>query len=95
VIYEWDEAKRAANIAKHGVDFADASAFEWASALQRLDLRRDYGEARWQALGYIGEHLFLLVFTPRGDRTRIISLRRANSIERDYYAEESSLSPDA
>jgi uncharacterized DUF497 family protein len=33
MIFEWDEAKRAVNLAKHGVDFARIWDFEWHSAL--------------------------------------------------------------
>ena len=35
--YEWDEVKRKANIAKHGVDFAAMDAFEWNTAVIELD----------------------------------------------------------
>ena len=38
-MYEWDEVKRITNLAKHGVDFATMEAFEWESAIQRLDDR--------------------------------------------------------
>jgi len=47
----WDEAKRAANLAKHGVDFAVATGFDWDGALVVEDTRFDYGERRYQALG--------------------------------------------
>ena len=46
--YTWDEAKRSANLAKHGVDFADAERFVWETALVSASLRR---EARGRALG--------------------------------------------
>ncbi|MGB5230440.1 MAG: BrnT family toxin [Desulfoprunum sp.] len=42
--YEWDENKRAANFVKHGVDFADADLFDWASAFESQDDRAQYGE---------------------------------------------------
>jgi uncharacterized DUF497 family protein len=32
--YEWDENKRAANLAKHGVDFIDAEHFDWLLAIE-------------------------------------------------------------
>ena len=50
----FDPAKDAANKAKHGVSLADAEAFEWGSAEVWPDTRRNYGEARMVALGYIG-----------------------------------------
>ena len=88
MIYEWDEAKRAANLAKHGVDFAAVRSFEWDTALRFPDRRKDYGEARWLLLGMICRRLHLLVFTEREDRVRVISLRKANQKERARYETE-------
>jgi uncharacterized DUF497 family protein len=45
------------------------------------DTRKDYGEERFIALGYIEKRLFSMVFTVRGDVLRIISLRKANNRE--------------
>ena len=39
-MYEWDEGKRQANLAKHGVDFADMDAFEWDTAVIDVEDRR-------------------------------------------------------
>lgn len=83
--YEWDESKRAANLAKHGMDFIDAERFEWATAIEAMDNRFDYGEERWVALGLIGNRLHVLIYTRRKKSIRLISLRRANSREREYY----------
>jgi hypothetical protein len=83
--YDFDPAKAEANLAKHGVDFADAGLFDWDSALVRRDTRRHYGEDRFVALGLIAARLHVLVFTTRGDRVRIIGLRRANRRERAAY----------
>jgi uncharacterized protein len=88
VIYEWNEAKRAANLVKHRVDFAAARLFEWDTSIQRLDTRRDYGELRCQALGFVGDRLHMLVFTERSGRIRVISLREANCKEFDRYEEK-------
>lgn len=82
---EWDEAKRLANLEKHGVDFAAALDFDAATALTVEDSRFDYGEIRLQSLGYIGKVLHMLVYTRRGDGRRIISLRRAGKKEIEAY----------
>ncbi|MGE0222717.1 MAG: BrnT family toxin [Acetobacteraceae bacterium] len=79
--YEWDEAKRRANLAKHGVDFAAAEGFEWETATIQPDLRRDNGETRFRAFGLINDMLHLLVFTMRHGVCRIISFRPANRKE--------------
>lgn len=84
--YEWDEAKRKANVAKHGVDFADAADFEWGSAVIRVDDREDYGELREVALGFIGVRLHVMAYTPRGEAmARIIMLRKATKNEIRAY----------
>ena len=83
--YEWDAAKAAANRRKHGVSFNAVLDFDWATAFVVADERMDYGEPRWLALGMIGERLHSLVFTVRGDRIRVISLRMAGRKERTLY----------
>ena len=84
--FRWDEAKRAANKAKHGVDFAEAEFFEFDSAMVLPDDRKNYGEIRFRAFGLIKGRLHALVFTHRAGAVRIISLRRANSREMKRYA---------
>jgi uncharacterized protein len=85
VKFEWDERKRETNLAKHGVDFLAAEGFEWETARVVLDARRDYGEARRLAYGLIGGRLHAMVFTSRGERVRVISLRKANRREIEAY----------
>ena len=87
MIYEWDEAKRASNIAKHGVDFEEVRSFDWDKALIQEDTRRDYGEQRWVAIGVMGWTLVVavVVYTDRGEATRIISARLASNKERAFY----------
>ena len=87
----FDPAKDAANLAKHGFSLLDAVGFEWETAVVRPDTRRDYGEARMVALGYIGLRIMALVFVDRPPEQpterRVISLRKANSREVKRYAE--------
>ena len=87
----FDPAKDAANMAKHGVSLTEAAGFEWGTAVVWPDTRRDYGEARMVALGYIGLRIMALVFVDRPPEKpterRIISLRKANSREVKHYAE--------
>jgi uncharacterized DUF497 family protein len=59
---------------------------EWATALMEEDTRKAYGERRFQVLGYIGERLHAMVFTPREGKVHVISLRKANSREVKKYA---------
>lgn len=81
----WNAAKNAFNLREHKIGFEAAEQFDWDSAEIEIDDREDYGELREQALGFIGDVLYTLVFTERGDVTWIISLRKANNKERDKY----------
>jgi uncharacterized DUF497 family protein len=81
--FEWDEAKRAANLAKHGIDFAAAiKAFADPALVIEPDRRRDHGEPRWRAYGRLGGRLLVIAFTVRDGRCRLISARKANRRER-------------
>lgn len=82
-----DPAKNTANIAKHGVSLAQAAEMEWESAVVWPDGRREYGEARMAAIGYIGLRLYCVIFVDRAEGRRVISLRKANSREVKRYAE--------
>jgi len=83
----WDEDKRLANLAKHGLDFADAG--DVLDSSYRLDItviRK--GEVRTQSFSYVMDCLRVLtvVHVDREDTTRVVSYRRASTREReDYY----------
>ncbi|MCS6763216.1 MAG: BrnT family toxin [Candidatus Protistobacter heckmanni] len=75
-----------ANQEKHaGVSLALACCLDWLELLCFTDTRRDYGEVCEVGLGVIGDRLYCVVFTQRGDTMRIISLRKANSREIELY----------
>ena len=85
MVFEWDEAKREETLARRNVDFASVENFEWGTAvIERSDRR---SEVRYAATGYIFNRLHRVVYTIRDDKTRIISLRRANARERRRYAQ--------
>ena len=80
---EFDPAKDETNIAKHGVSLSKAVDFEILAYEE--DNRRDYGEARYRAWGLIEGVYHHMAFTLRGDRVRVINLRRAHKKEIDRY----------
>lgn len=82
----YDPAKSERNQAERGLAFGVAEEFNWSTALIVEDTRKDYEERRYQALGMIGEHLHMLVFTPRVGVVHVVSLRKANQRERTRYA---------
>jgi uncharacterized DUF497 family protein len=85
MVFDWDADKAKANLAKHGVAFEVVRDFDLGSAVEIIDSRMAYGEERRRAIGFIGDRLHVLIFTQRGGRIRVISLRRANARERKSY----------
>lgn len=84
--FEWDDAKAAANLAKHGIDFRDATlAFLDPAVVLRQDDRHDYGEDRWIAIGATPFGVLLSVCHIEHDRIRIISARFASRQEQALY----------
>ena len=84
--FEWDWQKNRANIAKHEVDFADASRVFQLQLRVFLDERQDYGENRWIGIGMLEGRVVIVVFTELDEQTiRIISLRKALPYERKRY----------
>ena len=84
MVFEWDEAKSQSCFLSRGFDFAYAAkAFFDSGRLIRADLRHGYGEARFNLYGCIESRV--LVYTQRGNATRIISARKANSREVTLY----------
>ena len=83
--FEWDEAKNAANLEKHGVDFLEASRIfggplvivpAWSSE-----------EERFKAIGAAGNRVWVVIYTQRLENRRIIGARKASRNERRQYSE--------
>jgi uncharacterized DUF497 family protein len=83
--FEWDENKSAWNRAERGFGFDIVEIFDWDGAVVEDDGRKDYGERRRRALGYAGGRAVAIVFTERGSRLRIISVRRMHDKEANKY----------
>ncbi len=85
VTLTWDEAKRQANVAKHGLDFADAAKVFAGPMVLFEDDRADYGEQRMIGIGLL-EYLVVLIVHVESDETiHIISMRKADGDETDIY----------
>ena len=84
MLFEWDESKRQANLAKHLVDFQDATQIFDGPVFEKA--RRRHGEDRVLAIGLMEDVEIVVVYVMRGKRRRIISARRAHRDERKDYA---------
>jgi uncharacterized DUF497 family protein len=81
----YNEAKREANIAKHGFDFVGAEAIFAGFTITREDKSQDYGELRLQTLGLWNGVVVFVVHTPRDDADHLISIRKAEKHEARIY----------
>lgn len=85
--FEWDNAKRLANIAKHDIDFERAKELWQGRVLEIPSPQQAHGEERFLAYGELDGVVIAVVFTWREERRRIISARKARNYERDWYNE--------
>jgi hypothetical protein len=81
----FDPIKNAQNIELRGLSFERAAEFEFATAWIVVDDRKDYGETRYRAIGFLAERLHALVFTETQVGIRVISFRKANQREERLY----------
>jgi len=90
--FEWDDQKRALNLAKHRIDFDSATEVFYGPIILRRSDRNN--EERWTALGYSESRLIVVVFAVRASTFRIISARRARkNEEREYRNAKMGRSP--
>ncbi len=82
---EFDDAKDAVNIAKHGVSLVLGAAVIENRVGEVADDRRDYGEARINAFGLVAGRLLVCTYTMRNGAYRIISVRRAGRQEQSIW----------
>lgn len=86
MLFEWDDSKSEACFVNRGFDFEFAAQVLFdPNRLIYLDNRRSYGEDRYQVTGSIEGRIYVVVFTPRRNRHRIISARKANQRETQHY----------
>jgi hypothetical protein len=86
MLFEWDENKRRRNVDDHGVDFIDiVEVFDGRPTFTYRSPRKD--EDRWVTVAIVNDRFYLVVWTPRGERRRVISAYRADDWEiREYRA---------
>jgi len=81
----YDPAKRDATFVERGLAFEDAATVFAGDTLTVDDARRDYGEPRYQTVGFLVGRMVMVVWTPRGAARHIISMRKCNAREKARY----------
>jgi uncharacterized DUF497 family protein len=82
---EFDQDKRDKTLQERGLDFARAGEVFAGLHFTGQDMRIDYVEDRFITVGWLDARLVVLVWTPRGEVRRIISMRKANDREKALY----------
>ena len=87
--FEWDEEKAKANLKKHGVSFDEATTvFVDPFSITICDPEHSEIEQRYIDFGSSGKgRVLVVVYTERDPNIRIISCRKATSLERKLYKE--------
>jgi len=86
VKFTWNAAKRAANLKKHGFDFADAERVFNGPTFTVEDDRDHAGEQRFNSTGFLEAAIVTICHTESEDTIRIISMRKAETHEIETLA---------
>jgi hypothetical protein len=81
----FDPEKRQAALGQRGLDFTDASIVFAGPTITVQDIRRDYGEMRFQTIGFLVDRMVMVVWTPRDEARHVISMRKCNEREKAIY----------
>lgn len=82
--FEFDPAKSAANKEKHGIDFIESQDL-WDDLRRLIVPARSADEPRFALIAERNRKLWTCIFTPRDQKIRIISTRRARDEEENRY----------
>ncbi len=85
---EFDPKKSNKNKEKRGLPFDKVIEFDWETAAYVEDARNPYPEKRIVTMGYLGDRLHVICFTPIAGGVRIISFRKANLREVKRYEQK-------
>ena len=84
----YDLAKNAKNISERDLPFSKVADFQWDGASFKEDVRKDYPERRFVALGYLDDRLHVLCFSETDLGIRVISFRKANKRGKKDYEKD-------
>ncbi len=83
---DYNDAKRNWTLQERGLDFGRAVEVFAGRHYTAEDVREGYGEQRFVTVGLLDGRMVVMVWTPRGEVRRIISMRKANEREQTRYS---------
>ncbi len=84
MVFEFDPVKSESNRIKHGIDFLEAQAL-WSDPMLLEIPAKTTDEPRYLVIGLLSDKHWSAVMTYRGDKIRLISVRRARAEEVALY----------
>lgn len=82
---EYDPVKRQKTLLNRRLDFDRCLEVFSGPTLEMEDTRFDYNETRYITFGLLDVRMVVVVWTPRGNKRRIISMRKANEREKQRF----------
>jgi uncharacterized DUF497 family protein len=82
----FDPVKRAKNLHRRQLDFLDAEIVLSGPVFTIKDTRIDYGEQRFQTIGFLAGRMVMVVWTPRDEAVHVMSMRKCNDKEQARYS---------
>lgn len=83
-----DQSKRKKTLEERGLDFMDAAIIFEGQVYEFEDIRKNYGEKRMIAVGYLAGRIVLVGYVQRGKTRHVFSMRKANEREIKKYQEQ-------
>jgi uncharacterized DUF497 family protein len=87
MVITFDPVKRAKNLYDRQLDFLDAEIVLSGPVFTIEDNRFDYGEQRFQTVGFLAGRMVMVVWTLRDDAVHVMSTRKCNDKEQARYSE--------
>ena len=84
---EFDENKSASNKEKHGIDFVEAQEL-WNDENGAIFDAKSEDEKRYALVSELDDKEWVTIFTMRGEKVRLISVRRARKEEVEFYEQD-------
>ena len=84
----FDKVKREKTLEERGLDFLDAEHVFNGATFEFEDIRKDYGEKRIIAVGYLAERMVIVGYVQRDKSRHIFSMRQANEREIKKYQKQ-------
>ncbi len=88
----YDPVKNHRNIRLRDLPFDRVAEVDFTTAIRSVDIRKEYGEVRVVAMGYLEQRLHLMCYVQIAvDTIRVISFRKANNREMRKYAKSKAI----